>query len=156
MRITREEAARLTLRPTQLPVKEGWDGKALTVFVTGQPRNPLNSSHGHWSKHARWAKGWRERTASAVLRAHFIHGWPQDWAPDEPKAVMFTIYSWGRFDDDAYGPVTKPCRDGLRDVGVIHDDGPRAGHRFTYENVVSRKVSAAHGIAITIRLAAKP
>lgn len=144
----------------QIPVREGWDGGALVVFVPGRPRNPLNGSHEHWSKRAKWAKGWRDRAGHRLYeqsgpggRPYRIHGhWP--WSLVEPKRITFTIYGPSRFDDDNLRAVCKPVRDALKDMAVIDDDRPSAGHTFVYEQAKpTRKAGAVHGIAIRVELA---
>jgi hypothetical protein len=136
-----------------IPVREGWQGGALVVFVPGRPRNPLNGSHEHWSKRARWAKGWRDK-ASSRLHNTGTQGlgklaWP--WTAMHPKRITFTIYGPSRFDDDNVRAVCKPVRDSLKDMGVIDDDRPSAGHTFHYEQAKpTRKAGAPHGIAIRI------
>ena len=142
-------AQRKALRATEsaFPVAVGWQGGALSIFVVGRPRNPLNGSRGHWSVHSRWAKGWRERTATALLGPD---GYARQWIPAVPKLVTFTVYSWGKYDSDNLQAVCKPCRDALTDMRVIDDDRPSSGHDFGYANVVSRK--GVTGIAIRIEL----
>ena len=169
MNVTRDELAMLAARrgrravadaaSPRVPVTEGWSDGALTVFVPGKPRNPLNGSHEHWSKRAKWAKGWRERAAVRIL-AHLPRAkngvWSGYWTylPAEPKRITFTIYGAARFDDDNLRAVCKPVRDALKDMAVIDDDRPSAGHTFLYEQAKpTRKAGATHGIAIRVELA---
>ncbi len=116
----------------------------LQVFVPGPLRNPMNGSHGHWSKHARWARQWRERTHLAVLEAGV------SWAglrENQEKRVTFLLHTHNRVDSDALGPMVKPCRDALIDVGLIRDDGPNSGNVFEYAQKIDR---ARRGVRITI------
>lgn len=157
MNVSREWVAQQAAKATA-PVREGWSDGALTVFVPGRPRNPLNSSHGHWTKHARWAKTWRERTSmafwrraplySASLGTRVFH-----WLAEDPKRVTFTVYGPARFDDDNLRAVCKPARDSLKDMRVIDDDRDSAGHVFVYEQAPpTRKAGSVHGIAIRIEV----
>jgi hypothetical protein len=115
----------------------------VTIFVPGPIRNPLNGSHGHWSKHARWVKTERERTAYLILKL----GWPAySQSPTVPKRVDFLVYVARRFDDDNLAAACKPYRDALKDMRVIDDDGPARGHEFHYRQVVSK----TRGIEITV------
>lgn len=152
-------ARRDGVNATAYPVREGWEAGALTVFVSGRPRNPSNGSHGHWTKHARWAKSWRDCTASSVLdvldvpdtRPAERAGWP--WGAKAPKKITFTIYGASRFDDDNVRAVCKPVRDGLKDMHVIDDDRPSAGHVFEYSQAKpTRKAGSVYGISIRIEL----
>jgi hypothetical protein len=147
-----------------IPVTEGWQGGALVVFVPGRPRNPLNGSHEHWSKRAKWAKGWRENTNTRLYLAS-VGGrrsltdwldttprWPWGEA-SAPKRITFTIHGPSRFDDDNLRAVCKPVRDSLKDMGVIDDDRPSAGHTFHYEQAPPKRAAGApHGIAIRIEV----
>lgn len=165
VRVTRDEVAALARREAQetqraaFPVREGWSDGALTIFVPGRPRNPLNGSHEHWSKRARWAKGWRERAQMALMRevgqwgVNRVRKWP--WNTTTPKRITFTIYGPSRFDDDNVRAVCKPVRDALKDMCVIDDDRESAGHTFLYAQAKpTRSAGAIHGIALRIELAA--
>lgn len=164
MTITRSEYDTLTRRKAAqalqatFPVREGWEGGALTVFVPGTPSNMKNKV-GHWSKRARWAKEWRTRAAAAMYAQvppapPHLRGWP--WPPWEPKRVTFTVYGKSRFDDDNVALVCSPARDALQDMAVIDNDG-NVAHRFTYEQAKpTRAAGATHGIAIRIELATPP
>lgn len=138
----------------RLPVVEGWRDGVLTVFVSGKPRNPMNGSHEHWAKRARWAKGWRERTGMALMPHRSttrLHAWP--WKPETAKRVTFVVYAAARFDDDNLRAVVKPCRDALTSCALLDDDRPSAGHTFLYAQAKpTRTAGAVHGIAITIAL----
>ena len=154
MTITRAEAAMLAARGTA-PVREGWRDGALTVFVAGRPRNPMNGSHEHWSKRAKWAKGWRERTATACFRVPIK---PTEFlttlfpSPATPKLITFTVHGPGRFDDDGLRNVVKPVRDALRDLALIDDDRDSAGHSFAYTQEARRKAGTVYGVTIRVRL----
>lgn len=119
----------------------------LAVFVPGSVRNPLNGSHGHWSKRARWAKTWRERTVNVV--AIGLGHWPSEEASRMPKRVTFFARTHNRMDDDNLRAALKPVRDALRDMRVIHDDDPASGHEFVYEQVIDR---ARRGVEIRVRV----
>jgi hypothetical protein len=70
--------------------------------------------------------------------------------PRTPKRVEFVAYHPPpAFDDDGLGPVCKHIRDGLRHVGLIHNDGPKDGHTFTYSQVLTRKT---RGVLVTVTL----
>jgi hypothetical protein len=118
-----------------------------SVFVAGPLRNPMNGSHGHWSKHARWARQWRERTAQHLFVAQLSKQlWPRA-TPTVPKRIAFELRTWNRVDDDALGPMAKPCRDALMDAGVIHSDAPDSGHSFSYSQIINR---AERGVRISV------
>lgn len=141
------------------PVVEGWKDGVLVVFVPGTPKNPLNGSHAHWSKRAKWAKGWREKAAARVYeigchRDGAPRMAPTPWAATDPKHVTFTVYGRARFDDDNLRAVCKPVRDALKDMAVIDDDRPSSGHVFEYTQAKpARSAGAIHGIAIRVELA---
>ena len=121
---------------------------ALDVFVPGPLSNPLNGSRGHWSKHARWARQWRDRAGLVLLEARTRQprrSWP--WAPELPKLVMFQCHVWSLFDDDALPGICKPIRDALVDARVIDGDAPGHGHGFAYTQTINRQ---ARGVRITI------
>ena len=155
MNVTRDWVRQQAAKATA-PVVEGWRDGVLTVWVPGRPANPMNGSRGHWSKHARWAKGWRERAGTHLLPflGRFSYGRTL-WLPETPKAITLTIYAPGRgFDDDAWGPICKPLRDALKDMRIIDDDGnnpdgtPR--HAITYAQVTKAPV-----VGIAVRIARK-
>jgi hypothetical protein len=79
--------------------------------------------------------------------------WP--WPAGAMKRITFTVYGRARFDDDNLRAVCKPVRDAVQDMAIIDNDRPSAGHTFLYEQAPpTRKVGAAHGIAIRIELRA--
>jgi hypothetical protein len=134
-----------------IPVTEGWQGGALVVWCPGTPRNPLNGQRGHWAKHARWAKEWRERAEMRLYVVMTTHPW-NHWPPHLPKRVTFTVYGRARFDDDNVRGVVKPLRDALQDMRVIDSDGNPA-HTFHYEQAPPKRAAGApHGIAIRIEV----
>ena len=166
MNVTKAQVEALKARrdaAERSPIKEGWDNGVLSVFVFGRPTHPLNGTlaHAHWSKRAKWAKGWRERAAAALL--HWVTaqctpalGPHHPWLgrPDTSKTVTFTVCGPSRFDDDNLRAVCKPVRDALKDMRVIDDDRPSAGHTFEYrQEKPTRRAGAVHGIAIKIELA---
>lgn len=122
----------------------------IEFFVPGRLVNPLNGSHGHWSKHRRWAQSWRERTAMALYANRGRS--PLPWPAATPKRVTFTALVGARWDDDNLRAALKPVRDALRDVGLIQDDGPTTGHRFVYEQERVKFVKANGGVAVSVTL----
>lgn len=104
----------------------------------------MNGSHGHWSKHRRWAKDWRERTHQHLFVAlRGRRGLPPATAP---KRVVFFASTANAWDDDGLRAGMKPVRDALKDAGVIHDDAPASGHVFVYTQQIDR---AHRGVEIT-------
>jgi hypothetical protein len=121
----------------------------LTIVVPGPVRNPMNGSHGHWAKHARWAKSWRERTAQRLLVHQRMT--PADAAlfrtPTSPKHITFVCSTVRRIDPDALPAICKPLLDGCRDAHLIHDDGPQSGHIVRYQ----QQIAPQHrGVAIIV------
>lgn len=115
----------------------------LEVFVPGNLINVMNGSHGHWRARARWAKTWREKT-NIAFRVKYLQ---RPIEPTTPKLVRFLANTWNPVDDDALGPMLKPCRDELKALGLIHDDGPASGHSFVYGQRVCRR---ERGVRITV------
>lgn len=115
------------------------------IFVPGPLRNPMNGSHGHWRKHARWARQWRERTHQRLfVQLAGRRGLPP---ATEPKVVHLHAVTFNAWDDDNLRAGLKPMRDALKDAHVIHDDGPEKGpggevlpcrHHFIYTQEVDR------------------
>jgi len=122
----------------------------LHVFVPGPLRNPMRGSHGHWRKHARWAKSWRERTAERLRIERLLHPrmWQELGDAAVPKHVAFLARTARAWDDDNLRPGLKPVRDGLQDAGLIQSDASEAGHLFLYEQRVD---VANRGVDIRIR-----
>jgi hypothetical protein len=116
------------------------------VFVPGVLTNPMNGSHGHWDKHRRWAKGWREKASTLMFCAW---GRGPHVMPMVPKRVTFLAYVGAEWDDDNLRAAIKPIRDALVDMRVIHDDKPSAGHVFEYAQRVE-KVKRARGVEIVV------
>lgn len=118
----------------------------MTIFVPGKLQNPLNGSWGGWAKHARLARRWRYATTMAVyvakksIRVDLV-------AAHVPKRVRFLVHTGAPWDCDNLAAACKPLRDGLRDAGLIHDDGPKSGHTFEYAQMVNRK---DRGVEITV------
>ena len=119
----------------------------LDFLVPGTPRNPLNGSWGHWAKHARIARGWRDATAAAMPRGWLVPQHPGDAA--WPKRVIFTVQVGRAWDDDAIPGACKPVRDALVDLGVVDGDAPRHGHRWEYRQAVIRD-PARRGIYVRV------
>lgn len=124
----------------------------MTVFVPGPLTNPLNGSHGHWSKHRKWAEDWRERTHHHLwlaLRTQLprVNAVRMDAAyAARPKVVRFLAKTGNSVDDDNLRAMLKPCRDALKDARIIHDDAKHSGHTFLYDQVIDR---AERGVLIT-------
>lgn len=134
------------------PVVEGWKDGALTIFVEGRPRHFKGSMHvtaklGHTQR-------LRERTATRILMAvPSITRVPLWGSPALPKHVHFTVYWRSAFDgDDNLRLVCSAAKDALMDMKIIDDDADARGHRFTYEQTVSRKAGSVHGIAVKVEL----
>ena len=112
----------------------------MTIFIPGALMNPKNvSSMGVW-KHRRYMKNWRERTAQYLLKASLAfpsRRWP--WPPEAPKTVTFTAHTAQEWDDDGLAFSLVSVRDALKDMQLIDDDAPRAGHTFVYRQVIDRK-----------------
>lgn len=118
------------------------------VFIPGHLLNPLNGSWGSWYKHARIARGWRDKTLMHLLKARNAHAWLPSMHPlTEPKRITFTAYTAARWDDDAIPGAIKPVRDALVGI-VIHSDAPDSGHEFLYRQEVRRQQRGV-GISVT-------
>lgn len=112
----------------------------IILFIPGNLSNPLNGSHRHWSARAKWAKTWREKTvllsqpqADTFYRHHTM------LSSRSPKLILFTAHVWNLMAEDGLRAALKPVVAGLRDANVIHDGGPKSGHRFEYHQIVLRK-----------------
>jgi hypothetical protein len=120
----------------------------LTVFVPGELVNPLNAREHRMRRYARER---RERDATHVVlyAALTANGWRITVSPERPKAITFVGHVRRRFDvGDNLPACFKAHRDAL--VGLLlHQDGPRSGHTFTYDQVVDGR----RGVEITVRLA---
>jgi hypothetical protein len=137
-----------------MPVREGWDQGALTIFVPGRPRH--FKGYGDRYAVARHTKDWRERTASRLFPWRVTRGpigpWP--WSPFDPKRIAFTVYCARLFDTDNLGLVCSGARDGLKDARLIQDDRESAGHQFSYAQHRAQRGKELTGIAITIEVKA--
>ncbi len=116
----------------------------ISFFVPGQLQNPLNGSlsHAHWSRKAKWARGWKTRT-----RVVWLHD-EVGPLPDlhRRKRITFTAHVGALWDDDNLPAACKPARDAL--IGLaIHSDATTSGHEFVYRQVVDR---ARRGLEIAI------
>lgn len=155
MNVSREWVAQQTSKASA-PVKSGWWGGSLDVFIAGRPTHPLNGTHAHWSKRARWAKTWRENAAAELYKwvlpaPPHLRGWP--WTPSAPKRITFTVYGPLRFDDDYLRAVCKPVRDSLQDMAVIDDDRDSSSHVFLYQQAKpTRKAGSVYGISLRVEL----
>lgn len=126
--------------------------KSKWIFIPGKLVNPLNGSHGHWSRSAKYREGWRRSVIDHAVLEHWRETFP---LPASDKRITFRAHVWNLFDEGDGLPATcKPIRDALgpgkpgkRGAGIIHSDAPDSGHRFVYEQVVDRKHP---GVEITI------
>ena len=135
------------------PIREGFYGGTLSVWIAGKPWNPQGSDlHTARYKKAKVIKEWRERTAHRLFAYVQWNTRKREWAPKVPKVVTFAIYSRNPFDSDNRAAVCKPLRDALKDARLIDDDRDSSGHSFSYGQVIARQRGAMHGIAIDIRL----
>lgn len=114
----------------------------LTFFVSGQLKNGLNGSYGHWSKHARIARDWRDRTAVAALKTEGYWRMPQRGA----KRVTFTAHVGRLWDDDNLPSAIKPIRDEVAARFCGGRDDPASGHAFVYAQVQSKE----RGVKVTV------
>jgi hypothetical protein len=122
----------------------------IAVFVPGVLRNPLNGSWGHPLKHARTNREWRERTQSHLLAALRLPRTRMQMDPAAPKRITITAHVGAEWDDDGIPAAVKPCRDALKDMRIINDDKPSAGHVFAYAQIVSRGKGCSRGVKITV------
>src|SRR5262245_59027597 len=140
----------------------------LVLWVPGAIVNP-GGPGWTWLKRARLARPIRERDSQHLLLAC---GRTPPWPVHTPKRVTFRGYVRNRFDDDRFPYAVAPYRDGLMDCGMFSTpatvkrgkraglvargtgDGPAKGHRFVYEQVVSRGKQAKVGVEIVVELAA--
>lgn len=119
----------------------------LDVWIPGKLVNPLNGSHGHWSTRARWAKTRREQAQTVYLAYICVTG--RRAVPSAPKIVTFTARVWNEFDDDGLRAALKPHRDALKDMRLIQDDRPSAGHEFRYHQQIDR---TRRGVAVRVEV----
>jgi len=107
---------------TTLPV-------TLQLFVAGKLINPLNA-RAHWSVRHRLTERWRVATRLAWLEA----GRPTIPAP---AAFTFTAYVAREWDHaEGIHAALKPVRDEAVAILCGTDDGPQAGHTYTYRQEV--------------------
>jgi hypothetical protein len=120
----------------------------VTFWIPGPIENPLNGSlsHAHWTKRSRWAKTRREKAQMHMLVA-FGRG-PR--SPHTPKHITFRAFTYNAFDGDGLQAAIKPYRDALKDMRIIDDDRDSAGHRFVYEQEISRGKDAKRGVEISV------
>lgn len=126
-----------------------WDLVEIELWVPGPLRNPMNGSRGHWSKHARWSRQWRERACLAFLEARQTHRGRWPWPASAPKRIHFHCQTWNTLDDDALPAICKPLRDATVDAGISASDAPKAGNVYTYSQAIDR---AHRGVRITVTL----
>jgi hypothetical protein len=153
--ISAAQIARLRLRVTSR--LERGEGEILAVWVDGKLTNPLNGQYVHWTKHRRWAKTWRERAGEALAFAmenEFLRfrGSAARTIAAVPKAITFRAHVAREWDDDGLRAGLKPIRDALKDLHVIDDDRPSAGHVFTYTQIINAKRDARRGVEIRVTL----
>lgn len=127
----------------------------MEFFVPVTLVNPLNARQ-HWAWTSRRARKQRDAVASTVLLV-LGHTWRVTAnLVSRPKCVRFDAYVGRAFDDDGLIAALKHVRDGLRDVGLIADDGPQHGHVFTYhQHPATPRFARGVRIAVSLRHAAK-
>lgn len=112
----------------------------ISVFVNGKLMN-LKTNRAHWSSAINYKRVWRQKVKLAVRFA--IKG-----PADTPKTITLAANVWNLFDEqDGLRAALSPVLDGLRDGGVIHDDGPTSGHTFRYAQTINR---AQLGVEIAV------
>ena len=139
------------------------------VWIGGILQNP-KSQHWHWSRHRKWAAGWREVTAW-VCRGLV------DAPPEAPKHVRLIAHVRRKFDASNLPMVLSPILDGLQaprrgkirrkvdkptkrlysvkspdwpGAGVIDDDGNPA-HRIEFAQVLDRE---RQGVEVCVQVLA--
>lgn len=95
-----------TTRGVRPAARDGSHGDVVRVVAYIRTPNPLNGSHGHWSKRARMAK----KQGEAVRVAMF--GSP---VPSLPCTVTLTRVSAGTLDTDGLHAALKAVRDAVAD-----------------------------------------
>jgi hypothetical protein len=143
--LTKADAALLERRAQQPARVPG----EVRVFVAGQLTNPMNGSRGHWTKHAKWASLWRDRTGLILFDE--LSRVKAPWKADAPKAVTFVCFVAREWDDDNVRAACKPLRDALKDMKLIDDDKPSTGHVFAYTQIIDGKRTATRGVEIRVR-----
>jgi len=118
----------------------------VTLFIPCTLVNPLNGSHGHWSKRARSARTQREKAQMYLLQALGTER-PN---PHTLKRITFTAYTYNAFDGDGLQASLKNIRDALKDMRIVDDDRASLGHQFVYEQQISRGKNAKRGVQITV------
>lgn len=118
----------------------------IEFFVHGKLTNPLNGSlsRAHWTHKHAWVTQWKHATWAA-LHDDVPPEWFRD--PAAPKHVAFLAQVGRQWDDDNLPAAIKPVRDALMGLHLgqlvryrlIHSDAPDSGHRFTYEQRVSKE-----------------
>ena len=151
-RITAAELAAARRRQAQ-PKRE--PGELVACFIDRPLTNPMNAKGygGHWTKHMRWARTWKDAAWSALYETSRKKrdqiAWPEATVP---KCVSFIAHVSREWDDDNLRTAMKPARDALREAGVIDDDKPSAGHEFLYSQIVDRTRAGKRGLEIRVRL----
>jgi hypothetical protein len=125
----------------------------LTVWIPGKLENPLNGSlsRAHWTKKSRWARTRREAAQMHFLEALGTGKRSKRPDPKAPKLVTFRCYVGAEWDDDNLRAACKPVRDSLKDMKIIDDDRPSAGHTFTYEQEIRRGKDAKRGVEVCVQ-----
>jgi hypothetical protein len=126
----------------------------LIFSIPGRLLNPLNVGAWGLYKHRRWARTRREQAAEAARVAMLLKREWRDIDPAAPKRIAFLAIVPKRFDDDGLRSALKPTRDGLADARLIHHDGPKSGHEFTYDQTGTR--AEPPRVLVTITAAGKP
>lgn len=129
--------------PANVARPRGWSGLApdltLAVVLVLKTKNPLNGSHGHWSKLAKVRKEQR-LTVGLVVRSHI-------WAfPLAPMGITLTrLAPSPGLDFDGLTASLKSIRDGVTDaLGLKDDSDPRLTWHYAQER------SKTYGVRITI------
>lgn len=105
--------------------------------------NPLNGSHGHWSKVAKLRKEQRGVARLAVLSQFVVHG----HRPGLPAIVTMTrLAPSSGLDFDGLTASLKSVRDGIADaLGLKDDNDPRV--TWKYDQVRSK----TYGVRISMQ-----
>jgi hypothetical protein len=113
------------------------------------PVRSMNRLASHWAPRGQSTKvrrtvAWLETRRQLMS----VRGLALD--PRAPKRITFEAHGPRRMDPDNL--ILKPYIDGLRDAGVIHDDGPRevTGHDIQPATQVIDR--AWRGLVITVEL----
>jgi hypothetical protein len=118
---------------------------AIVVTLPIRLHNPLNGSHGHWSKKAKERQEHRWFSALTVRSRLSVLGRPL--AVGGQFVITLTRISPKPFDDDGLAAACKGIRDGIADA-LGRDDGPKSGLTWKYEQ--KRGAVREHAVRIQI------